>query len=124
MTTALLILGRNTDGLITPLYAGAMALSVSGCNRGWPSGTTIAERPKQDTIMADTVVERPKKDTTMADTTQVNIGHRMVILGDGNEQTIPTGHLGRGHQDIEDEIFIKWRFDSTNASGAAIVPAP
>ena len=96
MTTALLILGRNTDGLITPLYAGAMALSVSGCNRGWPSGTTIAERPIQDTTMADTVVERPKKDTTMADTTQVNIGHRMVILGDGNEQTIPTGHPGRG----------------------------
>ena len=81
MTTALLILGRNTDGLITPLYAGAMALSVSGCNRGWPSGTAIAERPIQD--------------TTMADTTQVNRGHRVVILADDNEQTIPTGHLGR-----------------------------
>ena len=35
---------------------------------------------------------------------------------------LPTHELG--HQDIEDEIFIKWRFDSTNASGAAIVPAP
>ena len=92
MTTALLILGRNTDGLITPLYAGAMALSVSGCNRGWPSGTTIAERPIQDTIMADTVVERPKKDTTMADTTQVNIGHRIVILDHPNIGHPPHWH--------------------------------